>query len=139
MPLDGTHVVHPRWSEHHRPTATATMTAECVITRPAAPGTTGTTGTWTPPPDTTVYTGPCRLVPKSTDQGRHQVVGDTQVTPRSYHVGIEYDTAEILIGDIVEITAAKDPGLAGHKLRVIDVQYGSEQWQRDLLTQEIQR
>lgn len=139
MPLGGagSHVIHPRWSEHHRPTATGTMTADCVMTREGTGGTTGPDGTWTPAPTTTLYTGPCRIVALPTTE-RIEVVGDAQETTRRYQVSVEYDVAEVAIRDLVRITAAKDAHLVGKQFRVIDIRYGSEQWQRDLIAEEVE-
>lgn len=137
MPLPNTHVIHPRWSDHHRPTATGTMTADCVITRKGGAGTTGPDGTWTPDPATTLYDGVCRIVALPTNE-RIEVVGEEQVTSRRYQVSVEHDIGEVFLGDLVSITASKDQGLVGKKLRVIDVQFGSEQWQRDLIAEEVE-
>lgn len=139
MSLPTTNVIPPGWSAHHRPTATTAMTAECTITRATGSGTTGADGTFTPAASTTVYEGPCRVVPRATDEGRHRTVGEQQVTPRRYDVGIEYDTDTIRLGDTVTFTAAQDAGLVGLTARVIDVSYSSEQWQRQLFAQEIQK
>jgi hypothetical protein len=142
VPLPGSRVIHPRWSEHHRPTSTAAFTAECVITRATGAGTTDADGVWTPSPDgdPPVYAGGCRAVPLSTDQGRFRVSGETQATPRRYYISVEYDAATVLVGDIVTFTASQDTGMVepGLKVRVTDIRYGSEQWQRDLLAEEIQ-
>lgn len=136
MPLSGSHVIHPRWSEHHRPTATSAMTAECIITRATGPGTTAPDGTYTAAARTTIYTGVCRVVARPVINEGVKVAGETQETHRHYQVSIRHDTPEILIDDLVEVTVAVDAGLAGKKLRVVDVAYGSEQWQRDLLCDE---
>ncbi|MFC5744826.1 DUF6093 family protein [Actinomadura rugatobispora] len=138
MPFPGTHVIPPDWSSHHRPTATSAMTATCVIARATGQGITGPTGIWDPSEATTIYTGPCRVVPRATDEGRHRTSGERQVTPRRYEVTITYDAATIRLGDQVRITAAQDAGLVGLTTRVIDVSYSSEQWQRVLFTQELQ-
>lgn len=142
MPLPGSRVIPANWSQHHRPTAAAAFTAECVITRPTGAGSTASDGTWTPSPDDTIYSGGCRAVPLSTDQGRVRVSGEAQQTPRRYHIGIEHDADRVLIGDVVMFTQAQDDrlaaGLVGLKFRVADIRYGSEQWQRDLLAEEIQ-
>lgn len=137
MPLSGSHVVHPRWSEHHRPTATSAQTAECLITRTVGEGTTGPTGRYTPPGPTEIYAGPCRVVEQRTNE-RIEIVGAAQETHRRYLVVIRHDTAEIAVGDIAEITRSVDQGLVGKRVRVVDVQYGNEQWQRDLYCDELE-
>jgi hypothetical protein len=136
MPLTGagSRVFHPRWSEHHRPTATASMDAECIITRQTS-GTTGPDGTFTPGAATPIYTGVCRIVPV-TRPGRVAVVGEAQETHRHFQVAVRYDVPAILIDDLIDVTVAVDPLLVGKKLRVLEVSYGSEQWQRNLLCDE---
>lgn len=135
MPLPGTKILHPRWSEHHRPTATASMDAECIITRPTGTGTTDSAGTYTPATGTPIYTGVCRVVPM-TRPPRVAVVGENQETHRHYQVGVRFDAPEILIDDLVAITVSADPRLGGKKLRVVDITYSSEQWQRNLICDE---
>lgn len=134
MPLPTTRVIPDGWSEHHRPTATSTMTGRCIIRRTSGEGTTGPDGTWTPAAHVDVYVGPCRLQALSTE--RLEVAGETQDTVRRYLVGVEHD-ADPRIGDEVEITDAKDAQAIGMTLRVVDVRYGTEQWQRDMVAEEI--
>lgn len=136
MPLEGTGVFHADWNRHHRPVATSAMTATCTITRRTGTATTGPDGTVTPPAPATVYEGPCRVVPR-TDE-RHRTAGDWQVTPRRYDISIAYDAAPIEVGDTVTVTAAADAGLVGVAVRVVDVAYSSEQWQRNLVAEELQ-
>jgi hypothetical protein len=71
-----------------------------------------------------------------TTNERIEVAGDTQTTVRRYLLAVEYDTDQVEIGDTVTITAAVDADAAGMTLRVVDVRYGSEQWQRDLIVEE---
>lgn len=136
MPIPGTGIFHPRWSQHHRPTATTGMTATCVIRRRTGDGTTGSDGTWTPADPATVYTGPCRLQALTTNE-RIEVAGDTQDTVRRYLVAITWDADAPQVGDEVEITQAVDPHAAGMTLRVVDVRFGSQQWQRDLIAEQV--
>lgn len=139
MPLPSTRVIHDRWSAHHRPTATGAMTATCVITRAATAGTTGLDGTWTPGPRTTIYTGACRAYPYTPVGGQKRVIsGERQTTQRGYRIQIEYDSPEIVIGDIVEITDAADADAVGLKFRVADVKYAWENFARDLIADEIE-
>jgi hypothetical protein len=138
MPLDGpaSQVIHPRWSAHHRPTATATMTAQCTITRTSGDGTTGPDGTWTPDGPSTFYEGPCRVQALTTNE-RIEVAGEDQNTVRRYLVSVQYDTERVEVNDLVTVTEAVDVGLVGMGFRVVDVRYGSEQWQRDLIAEEV--
>jgi hypothetical protein len=135
MPLPSSRVIDPRWSRHHRPTASATMTAECVITRATGEGTTSPDGTWTPPQAVTVYAGVCRVQAATTHE-RLMPRGETTETHHRYLVAVQWDAGDPAIGDQVTVTASVDPHLAGKQLRVIDVRYGSEQWQRDLICDE---
>jgi hypothetical protein len=138
MPFSGTYVIPPKWSEHHRPTATRAMTAMCTITRATGQGTVDAAGWFDPAEAETVHTGPCRVVPRATDEGRHRTSGERTITPRRYEIGIEYDAPTILLGDQVTITASQDAGLVGLTARVMDVSFSSEQWVRMLFAQELQ-
>lgn len=111
------------------------MDAECIITRPAGTGTTAADGRYTPAVGTTIYTGVCRIVP-ITRPARVDVVGEAQETHRHFRVAVRYDVPEIRVDDLVDVTVSVDPQLTGRKLRVLEVAYGSEQWQRDLLCDE---
>lgn len=133
----GRHVIHPRWSEHHRPTATGTMTATCVISYRTGSGTTASDGTWTPGATETLYTGPCRVLAVTTHE-RVLVVGETQDTRRRYQVSIRHDAPETPVGALVAITESVDPQLVGKKLRVSDITLGSEVWERDLICLEME-
>jgi hypothetical protein len=137
MPLAGSRVSHPRWSEHHRPTATSAMTADCVFTRRAGEGATGPDGTYTPPEPAEIYAGPCRVVEQRTAE-RIAIVGAARETHRRYLVAIRHDAPEIHVGDVGEITRSADAGLVGKRVRVVDVQFGNEQWQRDLYCDELE-
>ena len=86
-PFPGTRVVHPRWAEHHRPTAVGTLTATCRIT-------TGGTGDWTPATGptggtpTTVYEGPCSLTDTARSTRPADAAGQS-VAEHPYVVGID--------------------------------------------------
>ncbi|MGI5233845.1 DUF6093 family protein [Actinoallomurus sp. CA-142502] len=137
MPLQGrgSRVIDPRWSNVHRPTATATMNAECVITHQTDAGTTDGDGNYTPGNPATLYAGPCRVLSLSQDEAV-DLIGEAQETHHRYRVSISYDAVEIPINASVHITLAPDAGLVGKAFRVISVAYGSEQWQRDLVCDE---
>lgn len=132
-------VIPAGWSEHHRPTAAATLTAICDITRDGAG--LGTfdpaTGKTTPPARVIVALDtPCR-VQRLTPGQRAVLAGEQALTVRGYHVALEHDAPAVRVDDLVEITDAVDAGLVGRTLRVLDVQHGSEQWQRDLTCQDV--
>lgn len=138
MPLPGTKVIPDGWSEHHRPTATGGMTATCFITRTAGDGTTTPGGDWEPAAATTIYSGPCRVT--SPPFSREQLVPapGAQDTLRRYGVFVRWDAEEFAVGDHVEITDARDDLLIGKVFRVVDISYGSEQWQRNLACEEFE-
>jgi hypothetical protein len=136
MPLTGSSVFHPRWNDYHRPTATASMDAECIITRPTSTGTTAPNGTYTPGSRTTIYTGVCRIVAPPLINEGIRLAGEAQETHRHYQVGVRYDCPELAIDDLIEVTVAADTGLIGKQFRIVDITYGSEQWQRNVLCDE---
>lgn len=138
MPIPGTGIFHPRWSAHHRPTATTAMTATCVIRRHTSDGTTGSDGTWTPDDPATIYTGPCRVTSPPFARERVVPAGEAQQTERRYGVFVEWDADEFQVNDEVEILTARDPLLAGKIFRVVDIAYTSEQWQRNLACEEVE-
>jgi len=136
VPLPATRVIHPRFSAHHRAVAAGGHTGAVRITRPAAAGTTGPDGTWMPPPVVVVYEGPASVSPRPTTQRAAMVQGERRIVLREYIVGIVWDAAVVAVDDLVEVTGAADPLLAGVVLRVADVQGGAEQWERMLVCTE---
>ena len=138
MPLPTGRVIHPAWSQHHRPVATGTMTAECAITRRTGTGSTAPDGTYTPPTSATIYTGPCRVTAPPFSREQLLTGEEAQLTRRRYSVFVEWDADEFHVGDLITITAANDPLLAGKAFRLVDILHGSEQWQRNLLGEEIE-
>lgn len=133
MPLPSTKLIPDGWDDHHRPVATATMTATCVV-GPSVPG-----GELDPVTmqygDATIdalYTGRCRLQ-QLRGEGQVSVSGGQSVTSLTYLVSIEYDAdPAIEVEHVVHITDSVDLALIGRKLRIREVRYGSNQWQRDL-------
>ena len=134
MPRPGSHVIHPDWEQRHRLTATATMTALCVIDREDPDGTpvfdpvTGTTSR----PRVTVYSGPCRVQRRSVAESERQS-GDQEVTTADYLVVIEHDADPVQVADRVTIGDSSDPTLTGRALTVSAVMRGSLRWERDLI------
>jgi hypothetical protein len=138
MPLPSGRVIHPAWSQHHRSTATGTMTAACTITRRTGTGTTSPDGTYTPPAPATIYTGPCRVTAPPFSREQRLTGEEAQITTRRYSVFVEWDAAEFQVGDLITITSSVDLRLVGKAFRLIDILHGSEQWQRNLLGEEIE-
>ncbi|MBP2704402.1 hypothetical protein JOL79_11315 [Microbispora sp. RL4-1S] len=130
VPFAGHTPIHPRWSEHHRPTSTGLQTARCQITRTTAGGATDANNVWHPAAPATVYTGPCRV--GSAPTASPAIMGDRQVSTTVHTVAIEWDAAEVLEGDIVTLLEASVPGLAGRRFRVTNARYASEGWERIL-------
>lgn len=118
----------------------------CVITR-AGSGTGTTdpnTGDWIPPdPAITVYDdgetpgagAPCRVQAMPTDN-KTVVVGDDVVTLHRYRVGIEAGAAQVLVDDVVTVTASADTPLVGRHLVVRAVNYDTFLGRRLLLCED---
>lgn len=132
------HVIPPNWSEHHRPTATATMTATCDITRDGVGDGAfdPVTGKTTPPARQNIALDqPCR-VQRSAFPEQARAQAEQVITTRTYLVALPHDVTEPKVDDLVKITACRDADLVGRSLLVLDVRYASEQWQRDLICQD---
>lgn len=114
MPLSTTTVFPPGWSQHHRPVATATMTATCTISRGGSQ----------------VHAGACRVIADRSDF--RSSVGDVTVLVVRYLITVRWDTVDVQVGDVVTVTDAVDPGLVGREFVVKEVRYGSQQWERYL-------
>lgn len=130
-PFPGTHVIHPEWAAHHRPTAVGTLPGTCTIT-------TGTGGAWAPESGltegtaTTLYAGPCSF----TDLRRSAQPTDAAGAPlveHPYLVGIDPSAAGIPAGARVTITASpEDPRAVGLVLVVASFSYDSTGLERVL-------
>lgn len=113
-------------------------TAACTITRPGSgePVRNEETGQLEPPEPTTIYSGPCTIVPT----GGERVVefGETVVVLRSYHLEIEDLTVDVHVEDTVTVTSSRDPLLdAGRDLVVFDVPKSELVTVRQLLAEEV--
>lgn len=137
MPLPGTKVIHPRWSEHHEPTAAGVLTSECEFYRESGEGTSMPDGSWQPSAPLTIYTGPCRVV-RLTSEEDHPVQGEKRLTTRRYSVQVLISSPEILTGDSLLITASNDPVMTGRRFRVEGMILGSEVWSRDMVVIEFE-
>ena len=131
MALPGYRVIPQGWSEHHRPTSTASLNGACTVTRPGAPSSLdASTLQYAAAASLAVWSGPCR-VQASARIAERSDYGELDLTTRRYLVVVEWQ-AQVEVDDIVTVTAAVVPQLAGQKLRVLDVMAGTEQWERDL-------
>lgn len=133
MPLPGHTPIHPRWSQHHRPTASSTHTASCVITRASGGGSLDDGGVWHPPDTTVVYRGMCRITVNGDISRR--IIGERLRHTGNYKVAVRWD-ADVKVGDIVTVTDAVDPMLKGRRMQVTDVDMGFQQWERVLAATE---
>lgn len=134
MPFPSTRVVHPAWSQHHRPTAEGAQTATCTIIGP------GTGGGWDPVTGPTagaagqlLYDDTCAIEAQVAAPDRSDAAGQA-TTEHPYLVSIRHAAPDIPIGARVTVTACPDDAaLVGKVLTVADVQYGSLQWDRVLM------
>lgn len=137
MPLPSTRAIPDGWDDHHRPTATSTMTAACTITRKGALGALNpVTLQHAAASVTTIYRGRCRVQRDAARTDRTAPHGDQTVTVHDYLVAVEFDAAEVLVDDLVAIDEAVDSYLIGRVLRVTDITLGSNQWQRDFTCED---
>jgi hypothetical protein len=133
-PLPSGRVIHPAWSEHHRPVVASTLTAACTIT------TTGTPGDWdpttgpTPGTEDTLYpSGPCRIQALDNATGEADAA-EQNVTVSLYLVVIPWDAGPIVTGARVHVdTCSDDVQLEGMELTVQAVRHASLRWERDLI------
>jgi hypothetical protein len=135
MPRPGSRVVHARFEEHVRPTATGTMTAVVSITRDGGPGVFDpVTRKTAQMPDTVVYAGVARV---QTMLRINQPVefGGQQVSLHRYQVSVEW-SGVVRVDDTITFTAATDPVLVGRRMRVLDVVLSSLELQRDLICED---
>ncbi len=140
MPLKGTRVIGPGWSDHHRPVTAGTMTATCDLRLPGGTDSTfdGDTGTTTVTPHPPYLTGAkCRIQALSTQEaGVQQLVAEQQVTTMPYLVAVDWATAsevEPAVNHLVDVVTCEDPRMVGRTLTVKAVVGGSLIWERDLV------
>lgn len=137
MSLPGTRVIHPDMLARLRPVASGSLVDECTISRPstAEPTWNAGLGRSVPAAPTAVFTGVCRVQPRPTDD-RVVSAGEEPVTLRSYYVELPWDTDEVLVDDLITITASADADLAGRVLRVADIAYTSLHVVRHLICED---
>lgn len=139
MPLPGTHIVHPQFAEHWRPTIAATFRSEVRLTRLGNPQGVRDpdTGRTNFPAPYVVYEGSARVQSRggvtSTQAGggRNTNVGDHIVTVGAYLLVMPSDTAAAKIGDTVKILSCPDtPALSLLTLTVVEVPAADVAFQR---------
>lgn len=138
MPLPGTRVISPAWSQHHAPVAAGGMNATVTVTDPNTATSTWNPDTesqdWTPGP--AVYDGPARVQAVDTVSQSTQATQD--VTERRYLIQLLMDAPHFEQGWTVQVTeCSNDADLVAathtRAMVVIDVQHGSERFTRDLI------
>lgn len=134
MPLPGTKVIPAGWSRHHAAAAAGGMNATVTagVQTGSEPQGDDVVPTWSDD-----YTGPARVQAiQSADQ---QDAAGQNITGRPYLVQLEFDAGEVVPGSRILVTAcANDPHLVGQALYVVDFQYGSERFTRDLVCSDNQ-
>lgn len=134
-PLPNTRVVHQNWSKHHQPAAEGGMTGVCSLFDPhVGPA---------PYPLPAGWDGlqllasgkACRV--QVLNNSKSAVSAEQPVGTRQYLVALPINGLPPISagegGTVIKLTACKDPGLVGRVLRVLDVQHGTEVFERDLI------
>lgn len=130
-PLPGYKIIPPRWAEHHRPVANATMTAPCVIKRisdgpPPYPLPEG----WTS--ERPIHESVCRVQELKREGGG--TPGEQPTAERQYLIPVPLTNAdgvalpELRSGERGDIVHA-----IGRQFRIVQVMFGSQEWERDLI------
>lgn len=133
MPFPEASVIPDNWAQRHRPVVRGTMRGRCDVGVPSTgpepyPLPEGWTGL------TPLVSGwRCRVVEQTSAASAWATGQQTQ--SREYLVTLDITgLPDIPIGAIVVVTVAEgDPHLPGRRLRVADVQYGTEVFERDLI------
>lgn len=137
MPLPGSHVLHPKWSEQSGKVAGGFLEDTIALRRPG-----GTPGAFDPAtggqpsvPFAAYHTGRASVqVLPALDQVSDQA--GQQVSTLGYRVTIEGDAPEPQVGDIVTFVAVgpnTDPLLVGRAMTVRSTETSSTHWTRDLI------
>lgn len=132
-PLPGWKVVPAKFSQHHRPTAVATMPGKCEVLSsagtPPFPLPVGWVGFTTVVPEKA-----CRVEPLNREGGGTPTEQPTRV--REVRVVVPVDATTYRAGEgghFIRLTACDDPQLIGRILRVMNVEYGTLVFERTLV------
>ena len=137
MPFDNTRVIPGDWSRHHASAARGGMNATVTIGAPTGESTYDAENDVTTQGYSTDYSGPARI--QALNDARQRDVAGEQISGRAYLVQIEFDAARVKPGMRIHVTAcANDVLLVGEDLWVVDPQYGSERFTRDLVASDNQ-
>ena len=137
MPLPNSRVIPEAWSRHHAQAATGAMNATVTIGEkdgpPVADGDNFTQG-WTDD-----YTGPARI--QALNDSNRTSTNIQELIGRSYLVQLDMALATVDYTPgmrIKVLTAINDAQLVGQDLWIIDPQYGSERFTRDVVASDNQ-
>lgn len=135
-PLPGYKVIPTRWAEHHRPTAKATLTSPCTITRAhAGPPPYPLPEDWTG--ESTVWPaegqqGLCRL--QELNRASAPIPGEQPTQLRDY--------LAVLPVEVLPLVRAGENGdtltVAGRRYKIQQAMHGSQLWEADLICQDNQ-
>lgn len=129
-PLNGYQVFPPRWSEHHRPVADATMTLPCRVLRPSLePPPFGSEAA----PAVEVWEGKCRLQQHNTSSDSGVTAGQAVEIRRYLAVVPNWVLPMVRGGEAGDLLEA-----GGNVFNVIQVMQGSQTWECDLIVQHNQ-
>ncbi|MFZ1361345.1 MAG: DUF6093 family protein [Candidatus Nanopelagicales bacterium] len=137
MPLPGSKVIHPKFTENNEPVAKSAMRGTCVIERYDK-----NSDGWDPVnganpnkgKPSTVWSGPCR-VQRHARSTTVSETGEQLVTETDLLITIPLEVPEIMAGangDLVTITAADDAALVDIEARVESVAHETESFERGL-------
>jgi hypothetical protein len=116
----------PAWM---RSTSRAALPDTCTIVRPAATAVLNTaTGDLDPDDAEPIYTGPCRVRPRGS-QEEDQLVGDLHQTLGPYVGTLPYDAADVQVDDQLTVTASSDADIVDRTFQVRHI--GLSSWQID--------
>lgn len=140
MPRPGSTVVHPRMLDHLRPIPESAMAGTCELQRPAGGEQVldDTTGTYDAAAPSVLWTGPCRVQPRSRSVVSDVEAGGEMVTLADYQVTVPVSATAVGVDDLVHVLTSVDPQLAGKTLRITDVATGDYQLERQLTCEDDQ-
>ncbi|HET7398991.1 MAG TPA: DUF6093 family protein [Intrasporangium sp.] len=137
MPFDSAVVIPPDWSRHHAAAAQGGMNARVTAGVPTGapvydPTTDDTRQAWSDD-----YTGPARI--QALQSAMQAPAAGQNITGRPYLVQLELDAGLVVPGSRVKVLeAVNDAQLVGQDLWVVDYQYGSERFTRDMVCSDNQ-
>lgn len=109
----------------------------CTVTRSdATPTFNEATGQYDADPDSTIYTGACRISAMDQQQRMAQF-GETSVDLLLYIATFPYDAPVFNKDDVVMVTVSNDPQLVGRTIEVHSVQVDSLLTARRVVLQEV--